>query len=84
MGIYLYELFIDADVKLPAKLEINSFDDLKSNLVTVVIAVLAVTFLGYVVSWDGQQDLLRFGLPVTLVIVALNFYLWIAKAYKKQ
>lgn len=84
MALYLYELFIDPEVKLPERLEINSFEDLKTNLVTVVIVVMAVTFLGHVVSWDGDRDLLRFGLPVMLVIAALNFYLWIAKAYKKK
>jgi uncharacterized membrane protein YqhA len=84
MALYLYELVIDDEIKLPEKLEINSFEDLKTNLVTVVIVVMAVTFLGHVVSWDGEKDLLRFGLPVMLVIVALNFYLWISKAYKKK
>jgi uncharacterized membrane protein YqhA len=79
MALSLYELFIDADLKLPARLQIHTFDDLKSNLVTVVIAVMAVTFLGQIVSWDGESQLLGFGVAVALVIAALNVYLWIAK-----
>lgn len=61
MALSLHELFFDSDLKLPARLEIRTFDDLKSNLVTVVIVVMAVTFLGQIVSWDGEADLLSFG-----------------------
>ncbi|HXV78837.1 MAG TPA: hypothetical protein VEG60_03055 [Candidatus Binatia bacterium] len=40
MGISLYELFFDFDMKLLARLEIHNFED----LVTMVILVMAVTF----------------------------------------
>jgi uncharacterized membrane protein YqhA len=83
MALSLYELFFDSDLKLPARLEIRTFEDLKSNLVTVVIVVLAVTFLGQIVSWNGEADLFAFGAAVALGIVALNFYLWIAKQARK-
>ena len=43
MALSLYELFIDADVKVPSRLQIHTFEDLKTNLVTVVVAVMAVT-----------------------------------------
>ena len=82
MSLSLYELFIDADLKLPARLQIHTFEDLKTNLITVVIAVMAVTFLGQIVSWDGQSELLGLGVAVALVIAALNIYLWIAKRGK--
>jgi uncharacterized membrane protein YqhA len=45
MALSLYELF-DSDLKLPARLEIRTFEDLKSNLVRVVIVVMTVMFLG--------------------------------------
>ena len=83
MGLSLYELFMDSDLKLPARLEIRTFEDLKSNLVTVVIVVMAVTFLGQIVSWNGQTDVLGLGAAVALVIAALNVYLWIVKRGKK-
>ena len=59
MALSLYELFFDSDLKLPARLEIRTFEDLKSNLVTVVIVVMAVTFLGQIVSWNGEAEPLR-------------------------
>jgi len=83
MALSLYELFFDSDLKLPARLEIHTFEDLKSNLVTVVIVVMAVTFLGQIVSWNGESDLLGFGVVVAFVIAALNFYLLIVKRSKK-
>ena len=83
MALSLYELFFDSDLKLPARLEIHTFEDLKSNLITVVIVVMAVTFLGQIVSWNGEADLFGFGVVVALVIAALNFYLWIVKRGKK-
>ena len=83
MAISLYELFFDSDLKLPARLEIHTFEDLKSNLVTMVIVVMAVTFLGQIVSWNGEAELFSFGLVVALVIAALNFYLWIVKGGRR-
>ena len=83
MALSLYELFFDSDLKLPARLEIRTFDDLKSNLVMVVVVVIAVTFLGQIISWNGETELFGFGVVVALVIAALNFYLWIARGTKK-
>lgn len=83
MALSLYELFIDADVKVASRLHIRTFDDLKTNLVSVVIAVMAVTFLGQIISWDGETPLLGTGVAVALVIAALNLYLWVAKGGKK-
>ena len=83
MALSLYELFFDSDLKLPARLDIRTFEDLKSNLVTVVIVVMAVTFLGQIFSWSGEAGIFGFGVVVALVIAALNFYLWIVKGAKK-
>jgi len=84
MALSLYELFIDSNVKVASRLHIHTFDDLKTNLVSVVIAVMAVTFLGQIISWDGETQLLGIGVAAALVIAALNLYLWIVKGGKKQ
>lgn len=83
LALGLYELFIDADFKVASRLQINTFEDLKTSLVTVVIAVMAVTFLGQIMSWNGATSLFDLGVPVALVIAALNVYLWVAKVGKK-
>jgi len=75
VGVGLYELFVDGSVPLPGWLVIRSLDDLKNKLIAVVIVVLGVAFLGQVVSWDGQRDLLGFGAAIALVIAALTYFL---------
>ncbi len=82
IAVGLYELFIDSNLKLPDWLQIRTFDDLKNKLVGVVIVVLAVLFLGLVVSWDGERDLLRIGAAIAMVIAALTYFLSTAKGGK--
>lgn len=75
VAIGLYELFISTDIKVPAWLSIKTLDDLKNKLIAVVIVVLGVLFLGQVVSWDGERDLMGYGIAIALVIVALSYFL---------
>lgn len=71
----LYELFIDEHIEVPKWLEIRTIDDLKARLISVVVVVLGVVFLGQAVSWDGETNLLPFGVSVGLVIASLTFFL---------
>lgn len=74
IAVGLYELFIDDQLPLPAWLEIHTLDDLKDKLIGVVVVVMAVLFLGQLISWDGQRDLLGYGAAVALVIAALTYF----------
>jgi uncharacterized membrane protein YqhA len=71
----LYELFIDEHIEVPKWLEIRTIDDLKARLISVVVVVLGVVFLGQAVSWDGESNLLNFGASVGFVIASLTFFL---------
>lgn len=71
----LYALFIDDSLPLPRWLKFDDLDDLKRHLISSVIAVLAVLFMREAVAWDGQRDLLGFGVALALVIAALTLYL---------
>jgi uncharacterized membrane protein YqhA len=71
----LYELFIDDTLPLPSWLEIHNLDDLKSKLIGVVVVVLGVLFLGQVIAWDGQRDLLSYGAAIALIVAALTYFL---------
>lgn len=75
VAIGFYELFISTNVKVPAWLSITTLDDLKNKLIAVVIVVLGVLFLDQVVSWDGQRDLLGYGIAIAAVIVTLSYFL---------
>lgn len=75
VAIGLYELFISTNIKVPAWLTIKTLDDLKNKLIAVVIVVLGVLFLGQVVGWDGERDLMGYGIGVAVVIAALTYFL---------
>jgi uncharacterized membrane protein YqhA len=75
IALGLYELFIDDQLPMPAWLAIHDLDDLKSKLTGVVILVMGVLFLGQIVTWDGERDLLPYGAAIALVIAALTFFL---------
>jgi uncharacterized membrane protein YqhA len=71
----LYALFIDDRPSIHAWLEIFSLEDLKGELIRVVIVLLAVTFLGAVVTWDGSTPIIDLGVAVGLVVFALGLLL---------
>jgi uncharacterized membrane protein YqhA len=71
----LYELFIDNQVPTPDWLHITHLDDLKSKLLGVMVVIMVVTFVAQLVNWDGERNLLGFGLAIGLVIAALTFFL---------
>ena len=60
---------------MPRWLEVHNLDDLKGNLISLVIAVLAVLFLREAVAWDGSRDFLALGGSVALISAVLTFYL---------
>lgn len=75
ISLGLYVLFIDESLRLPRWLKIHDLDDLKSHLVSIVIAVLAVLFLREAVARAGDLDLLRLAAALALMIAALTFFL---------
>jgi len=75
IAIGLFELFVDDRLDLPNWLEIHDLNDLKEKLIGVLIVVMGVLFLGQVVTWDGERDLLGYGAGIALVIAALTYFL---------
>ncbi len=74
IAVGLFELFVDDRLDLPAWLEIRDLHDLKEKLIGVIVVVLGVVFLGQVVTWDGERDLLGYGAGIALVIAALTWF----------
>jgi uncharacterized membrane protein YqhA len=73
VSIGFFQLFVDSDVPLPAWLRITNLDQLKSKLVGVVVVLLAVTFLGKVVDWNGDRNIAYLGLAIAAVIAGLAY-----------
>jgi uncharacterized membrane protein YqhA len=75
MSLSLYALFVDEKLPLPRWLKVSDLEDLKANLVSIVIAVLAVLFLRQAVAWEEGTDILALGVSLALVIASLTFFL---------
>lgn len=75
VALGLYQLYFHQDLELPAWLKIRSLDDLKSKLVGVTITVMAVFFLGKVITWPGDIGILYLGGGAAAVIAALTWFL---------
>lgn len=74
-AIGLFELFIYPIPNLPSWMKIEDLDELKSMLIKVSIVVMAISFMGKVVTWNGETDLLGYGIAMGTVIIALSYFI---------
>ncbi|MBW2162696.1 MAG: YqhA family protein [Deltaproteobacteria bacterium] len=74
-GIGIYKLFIsNAEIELPMRLKINTLKDLEDKIIGVIVAALAVAFLGQAANATEPETLLSYGAGIALVIAALGFF----------
>ena len=74
-AVGLYKLFIgNVDVQLPMRLKIGSLKDLEDKIIGIIVAALAVAFLGHA-AVDEASALLNYGGGIALVIIALAFFM---------
>ena len=75
-AVGLYKLFIsDTKIELPMRLKINTLKDLEDKIIGVIVAALAVAFLGQAAGSEEPAALLNYGGGIALVIVALAFFM---------
>lgn len=82
IGYGLYELFVDDTVELPAWLQISSLDDLKAKLIGVVVAVIAVVFLGQLVEGSDPLATMYFGIGAGAIVLALAAFSFSSRSHK--
>jgi uncharacterized membrane protein YqhA len=76
IAVGLYQLFFTSMMMpLPRWLLVHDVGDLERKLTGLIVTVLSVVFLGQIVIWDGQRDLLGFGVAIGAVIAGLAFFL---------
>ena len=75
IALGLYELFIDDTIQLPHWLVIHTLDDLKNKLLGVAVVIMAVVFLGNVINWHGEPEIVYLGIAIAFVVVALTWFL---------
>ena len=73
VGVGFYSLFI-APLNLTAALGMRSFNDLEIKIVSVVVVIMAVTFLEHFIRWDQAVETLLYGLSLGIVVASLVFF----------
>lgn len=84
IGYGLYELFVDDTVQLPPWLHIRSLEDLKAKLIGVVVAVIAVVFLGELVEGTDAQATMMIGIGAGALVLALAAFIFATRSSSKQ
>lgn len=79
IGYGLYELFVDSDIELPKWLQVRDLDDLKSKLIGVVVAIIAVIFVGVLVDVNRATDVFSYGVGSGALVVGLAFFVYATK-----
>lgn len=74
IGYGLYELFIDSEIEVPAWLQVRDLDDLKSKLIGVVVAIIAVVFVGVFVDSSRAEDVVSYGLGAGALVAGLALF----------
>jgi uncharacterized membrane protein YqhA len=74
IGYGLYELFIDTEIDVPAWLQVRDLDDLKSKLIGVVVAIIAVVFVGVFVDSNRADEVIAYGVGAGALVVGLAVF----------
>lgn len=79
IGYGLYELFVDESLNMPAWLEIRTLDDLKAKLIGVVVAIIAVIFLGFLADAKDVTAVMPVGIGCGAVLIGLAAFTFASK-----
>ena len=82
IGYGLYELFIDADLDVPQWLRVYDLDGLKSKLIGVVVAIVAVVFVGVFVDSNRASDVISYGVGAGALVVGLAVFAFATRKEK--
>jgi uncharacterized membrane protein YqhA len=78
VALGLYQLFVDHNVPLPPWLQVSTLEELKAKLLGVTVVLVSVSFVGFVVELDGNDNILEIGLSIGAVILAISVFLAVA------
>lgn len=84
ISLGLYQLFVDRKLQLPAWLDTPGVEDLEKRLAGMIIIVMAVSFFTQVIQWDGQINILWFGLAIAGVILGISIFLYQESRTERQ
>jgi uncharacterized membrane protein YqhA len=79
-SIGLYELFLDPGVSavIPEWLSVSNLEQLKFNLLAVIIVMLAIFFLGAVAEQIPEgAEILSYGVAISAVLAGIAVVVWV-------
>ncbi len=82
VGVGLFSLFI-SPLNLTAALGIESLGDLESKVLSVIVLIMAVTFLEHFTRWDSPEEILRHAAALALVVGALVAFQWNTRRHQE-
>jgi len=82
MAASLFELFIQKIDSLPDWLSITNLDQLKAMMIKMIIVVMAISFTGKIIIWDGETEIAYYGVGLAAVIAALSYFLLVKQEEK--
>ena len=80
----LYQLFVDPQIALPEWLSVTNLEQLKFNVLAVVVVMLAILFLGAVASELPEgAGILAYGASIAAVLAGVAAVVWVfARAHR--
>ena len=84
IGYGLYELFVDTEIKVPTWLRVDDLDDLKSKLIGVVVAIIAVVFVGIFVDANRADEIIEYGVGAGALVAALALFAFTTNKSKSK
>lgn len=77
-SIGLYQLFINQHIVLPEWLSVTNLEQLKFNLLAVIVVMLAILFLSAAASAPPEHTgFLAYGAAIALVLAAIAGVVWV-------
>lgn len=83
IGVGFYSLFI-APLNVTEALGVDTFHDLETRIVNVVIVIMAVTLLEHFIQWQQPLETLMFGGTFGIVVATLVLFQFYNQKSKKQ
>ncbi|MCL4798774.1 MAG: YqhA family protein [Burkholderiales bacterium] len=75
IGVGFYSLFI-SPLNVTVALGVETLNDLETKIISVVIVIMAVSFLERFIDWQGRDEVLWSAGALGLVVAALTVFQW--------
>jgi uncharacterized membrane protein YqhA len=77
VALGMYQLFIDRWIPVPSWMRVDNLHQLKSHLISVIVVLMAVSFLADLVQFASGRDLIYEGAAIALVTAGLSLFTYI-------